>query len=133
MSSATKNLFNKITRKAPSISSLIPTPGIPYEEKFSLITTRPPSSPQDPSTKTKKIKLTNEKAFQKYTTSRLKRGLFWLAKDSRPLPISSIQGTFIDSSPQVPTQKGTLQYQLPLSPSQDSTPRDHSLDSRLKI
>jgi hypothetical protein len=130
MSSATKNLFNKITRKAPSISSLIPTPGIPYEEKTLSHNNK---TPKFPSTKTKKIKLTNEKAFQKYTTSRLKRGLFWLTKDSRPLPISSIQGTFIDSSPQVPTQKGTLQYQLPLSPSQDSTPRDHSLDSRFKI
>lgn len=54
MSSATKNLFNKITRKAPS--RLIPTPGIPYEEKLSLITTRPPSSPQGPLYKNQKNK-----------------------------------------------------------------------------
>jgi len=37
-----------------------------------------------PFTKTKKIKLTHEKAFQKYTKSRLKRGLIWRTKDSRP-------------------------------------------------
>jgi len=43
---------------------------IPYDPVYYisfLITTRPPSS--HPPTKTKKIKLTNEKAFQKYTKS----------------------------------------------------------------
>jgi len=66
---------------------------------LTLITTRPTHVPF---TKTKKIKLTHEKAFQKYTKSRLKRGLIWRTKDSRPPLSYSIQD-----------QKGTFQYHNP--------------------